>query len=225
VTLSHVVDAAFDAGLDLAATTAVGRYNQAVDHPYRLPGRDDRTVLVLGNTAAIWPHIGLWAEAGNDRDPVDTYVESAVAAASTLGPAVIDIRYSHEPPPRRIAIQRLAHIAGLAWLSPSHLCVHPVFGPWIALRAAIVLDTAHSDPARPMSPPCACEDHCLPYLEAAVTPGVPENRAELEAGWQRRLAVRDACPVGREHRYSDEQIRYHYAGIRPSSWPPSDPLR
>ena len=28
--------------------------------------------------------------------------------------------------------------------------------------------------------------------------------------WRLWLAVRDACPVGREHRYGDDQIGYHY---------------
>lgn len=32
--------------------------------------------------------------------------------------------------------------------------------------------------------------------------------------WRRWLAVRDACPVGRAHRYSDAQIAYHYTKDR-----------
>ncbi|MGH8586497.1 MAG: hypothetical protein ACREWE_10055 [Gammaproteobacteria bacterium] len=43
-------------------------------------------------------------------------------------------------PPRRVAMQRLAHLSGLAYLSPSHLNVHATYGPWIALRAAVVID-------------------------------------------------------------------------------------
>ena len=39
-------------------------------------------------------------------------------------------------------MQRMAHAAGLAVLEPnSHLCVHPKFGPWIALRCALVFDS------------------------------------------------------------------------------------
>ncbi len=37
-------------------------------------------------------------------------------------------------------MQRLAHASGLARLSPSHLSVHGTDGPWIALRAAVVID-------------------------------------------------------------------------------------
>jgi methylmalonic aciduria homocystinuria type C protein len=32
--------------------------------------------------------------------------------------------------------------------------------------------------------------------------------------WRLWLAVRDACPVGREYRYSENQIRWHYAHDR-----------
>ena len=40
-----------------------------------------------------------------------------------------------------MAIQRMAQAAGLAYMDPnSHLCLHPKFGPWIALRCALVFD-------------------------------------------------------------------------------------
>jgi hypothetical protein len=44
--------------------------------------------------------------------------------------------------------------------------------------------------------------------------GVPGSAAELRPRWHAWLAVRDACPVGRAHRYDDDQLRYHYAGER-----------
>ena len=35
----------------------------------------------------------------------------------------------------------MAHASGLAYLEQnSHLCLHPKFGPWIALRCALVFD-------------------------------------------------------------------------------------
>jgi hypothetical protein len=35
--------------------------------------------------------------------------------------------------------------------------------------------------------------------------------SEHAAAW---IAVRDACPVGREGRYSDAQLEYHYTKAR-----------
>jgi methylmalonic aciduria homocystinuria type C protein len=116
-----------------------------------------------------------------------------------------------------VAIQRLADEAGLAWLSPSHLCVHPTFGPWIALRAAIVIDVPAPPTTGAMAPLCDCDAHCLPKLQAALEAGEATS-ADVTQHWQHWVAMRDACPVGREHRYSDEQIAYHYIGRRPSRW-------
>ena len=39
-----------------------------------------------------------------------------------------------------------------------------------------------------------------------------EGAMALEAAtWHDWLGVRDACPVAREARYGEDQIRYHYA--------------
>ncbi len=210
-------------GFDLSGVTVVGAYNPLVDEAFRLPGRDDSAVLVIGNTSALWPKLTEFVRSSSTplADPVDFYSEQSIESAvrSTI-PAdmVIDLRFAHEPPPRRIAIQRLAQVAGLAWLSPSHLCIHHEFGPWIALRAAIVLDHRPEAVGTPAQPTCDCAAHCLPAFERALAAGVPDGRAQLEKTWELWLAARDACRVGRKHRYSDEQILYHYTGARPIAW-------
>ncbi|MCU1361675.1 MAG: hypothetical protein JWN99_2964 [Ilumatobacteraceae bacterium] len=209
-----------DAGLDLHGITSVGRYNASVDRPFHLPGADGSLVMVIGNTRVMWPHVDRFVLSSTDAltDPVDTYVQQVVTAATDDVDDVIDIVFSHEPPPRRIAIQRLAHIAGLAWLSPSHLCIHPTFGPWMALRAAVVLDRPAPADRAPIQPPCDCSTHCLPRLAQALAAGEPTNAPQLVEHWRLWLAMRDACPVGRQHRYDDEQIVYHYIGQRPARW-------
>ncbi len=212
------------AGIDLAGVTAAGAYDQLVDAPFGLEASPDATVLVLGNTRAMWPHLERFvAEHGPLDDPVDTYVTRTVRDATADVHDVVDIRFSHEPPPRRIAIQRLADRAGLAWLSPSHLCVHPTYGPWIALRAAIVLERSMTTLPPAAEPPCDCSANCLPCLQEAIAAGEPANNDEMVAQWHLWLAMRDACPIGRAHRYGDEQIRYHYLGERPAAWPVAQP--
>lgn len=210
-------------GLDLHAATTVGAYNALVEPPFHLPGAADRAVAVVGNTGAMWPHVEqLVHRYPHLTDPVDAHVARVVlAAVSGLPVDVIDVRFSHEEPPRRVAIQRLADVAGLAWLAPSHLCVHPEYGPWIALRAAVVLD-APGPVSTPAAPTCDCSTGCLPALERALAAGEPTNGDELRDHWLLWLAMRDACPLGRGHRYDDEQIRCHYVGERPPGWPPLD---
>ncbi len=237
-------------GLDLAAATAVQHYNDSVGADYCLPdfGRSNTLAIVVGNTRTLWPHLLNAIEEGLDAGshPVDTYCARVLRSAVANIPCAVDLRFAHDLPPRRVAMQRLAYIAGLAYLSPSYLCVHPIYGPWIALRAALVLDVPGPEQANAlMPPPCVCERHCSAPMKRAMAShsaamqkpsgdGVSPVAAQtdmatsepmlaterdhaldaMHAHWQRWLAVRDACPVGRKYRYSENQIRYHYTKER-----------
>jgi methylmalonic aciduria homocystinuria type C protein len=207
-------------GMDLAQPLCVSWYNQVVDTAYRLPdhGRPSALAVILGNTRVLWLHLAeaLAADAGlaAHRHPVDSYCERVVHAAMTGIAEPWLVRYYHEQPPRRVAMQRLAHVAGLAHLAPVHLSVHPVYGPWIALRAVVVIDVdGPPGPAPAPAPPCDCAAHCLPHFQAVLARTGPDA-PRVENNWRAWLAVRDACPVGRAHRYSEEQLRYHYTKDR-----------
>jgi methylmalonic aciduria homocystinuria type C protein len=52
----------------------------------------------------------------------------------------------------------------------------------------------------------------MPLFERASA--AQAGRDGIGDTWPLWLAVRDACPVGRAHRYCEDQIRYHYAGDR-----------
>lgn len=208
-------------GLDLIAGTTVQAYNQAVPNGYELPdlNRQNTLVVVIGNSAALWTKLGrVWDDPAYHPDPVDRYTSRAIQAAVDQIPLRSEVRFSFEPEPRRVAIQQLAHLAGLAWLSPSHLCVHPEFGPWIALRAAVVFDCDGPE-STPLDPPCDCAAGCLPAFEHALAAGVPGSKTDLADRWKDWVAFRDACPVGAAYRYPEEQIRYHYTED-PSARPP-----
>lgn len=212
------------AGVDLVQPFQIAWYNRASGDAFKLPdlGRSSALGVLLGNTRALWPRFLDWLRASPQRldedHPLDRYVGEVVLQA--LQPLVHrwEVRFAHEPPPRRVAMQRLAHLSGLAYLSPSHLNVHFMFGPWIALRAAVVIDI--DGPPRPSSGPpnpCPdCERDCMPKFRhaAAAAGSTPEAHAAVEQHWRLWLSVRDACPVGREHRYSDDQIGYHYTKDR-----------
>lgn len=206
--LAPVIEALAARGLDLAAPLAVADYDAAVPAlPLPPVGR---CALVVGNTRALWP---VFVKARRDEaHPLDAYVERAVTEVMEASGLAWAVRWAHTMP-ATVAIQRAAAIAGLAYLAPSHLCVHAVYGPWIALRAVVVIDAEPPPRAVPVAPPCDCARGCLPAFERAVAAGVPGGRAELIEKWRLWLAVRDACPVGRNHRYGDDQISFHYAGV------------
>jgi methylmalonic aciduria homocystinuria type C protein len=178
------------------------------------PVREGRLGLLFGNTRALWP--ALRAAVRSDptlrasEHPVDSWcVEHVERALASLGEDRA-LRWAHTPPPDAFPIQALAHAAGLCDLAPCGLAIHPELGPWLALRAVAIVEV--EGPDEPPPPPRICADcaaPCLAPFEAARAASGP-----VESNWRLWLAVRDACPVGREHRYPEPQLAYHYTKDR-----------
>lgn len=162
---------------------------------------DDRLGILIGNTRALWPR---FTEAMRDpdlaaeRDPLDRYTERCIGAAFPGA----RIYYGHRCYDGAfVPLQRIAVAAGLGALAESHLVIHPIYGPWFALRAVVVV--AGEPPARrPIPLPCRCDAECTAVLE----------RAQRSADWRDWLALRDRCNL-RSWRYSDDQIRFHYLKV------------
>ncbi len=212
-----------EAGFDLVQPFEIGWYNSVVDPALRLEdfGSDRNLGVLIGNTRALWPRLLARlkrdAELRAAHNPLERYTEEAVThAVSGLGvPA--RVRWSHAAGEGLVAMQRLAHVAGLAYLSETHLSVHARFGPWLALRAAVSFDVCAPALQRPeLGHPCgSCTERCWPAFErACAAPGEVVSAQAMRANFPLWLAVRDACPTGRAHRYGDEQILYHYLGDR-----------
>ncbi len=219
-----VQDACAEAGFDLVMPLQVGWYNARVAGALRLEdfGSSRNLALVVGNTRALWPvFLGALesdAALASSPHPLDDYTRRCVVGvASSLGHRA-SVRLSHELAERRVAMQQLAHAAGLAYLTETHASVHPIYGPWLALRAAVsVAVPGPSGPPPELPHPCGgCAGRCLPAFERAVsTLDAPPTEANMRANWTRWVAWRDSCPVGREHRYLEPQLRYHYLGQLP----------
>lgn len=204
-------------GFDLMHPLQIGWYNDAVDNAYRVPdfGRRSSLAIVIANSRALWGPFRAARrrdpELAAARDPLDRYTERILSNAVESMQIDHELRFSHEPPPRRVAMQRLAHVAGFAYLSRSHLSIHPTVGPWFGLRALVIFDMPGPTISAPECElPCVCDAHCLEPLRVAMNASADMSHASVEQRWRLWLAVRDACPVGRAYRYDDEQIRYHY---------------
>jgi cyanocobalamin reductase (cyanide-eliminating) / alkylcobalamin dealkylase len=214
-------------GFDLVQPLKVGWYNDGVEAALRLDdfGSSEHLAVIVGNSRALWP---VWRSAlardpalGDSSDPLDIYTERAVEQVVAGIGEPVSLRFAHAAKSRRVAMQRLAHAAGLAYLTETHMSVHPSYGPWIALRAALSFAIPGPPGRAPvLSHPCGgCAQGCLPaFAQAVATLDGAPSEANLRANWRLWLACRDACLVGREHRYFDDQIRYHY--LRESE-PPS----
>ncbi|HUS27909.1 MAG TPA: hypothetical protein VMZ53_05355 [Kofleriaceae bacterium] len=173
-----------------------------------------RLGLFVGNTRALWPVFS--AARANDPElasashPLELYTERVIdhviARVATSLPNA-RVYYGHRQYDGAfLPFQRLAVAAGIGSLSPTQLVIHPVYGPWFALRAVITCDG--EPPPRVAAPrACSCDRDCLDAFSRAMSSTGPDV-------WRAWLEVREACTVGREHRYSDEQIAYHYSFLR-----------
>lgn len=216
------------AGFDLSAILDTAWFNDHVGADMRLPdfGRNGALAVVVANSRALWPvfleHLREQPQRLATADPIDSYSEVRIGRAARASFEVHTILWAHTIVPRAVPMQRLAHLAGLAHLSPANLCVHPTFGPWIGLRAVIVVDAdGPGGSATPLTDPCgACAHACLPAYRAVA------DRPLDRQSWRDWLDVRLACPLGAAHRYDEAQSYYHYTkdrtGLR-AALAPGDP--
>lgn len=215
-------------GFDLFATTTLSSYERRVPAAYQLalgwPG--DRALALIGNSRAAWPHFIAALDESHDEGqgvdgplrahphPFDTWTIRRLTVA--LAPAAAhrhELRFAFSGPPSHFAALHLAEATGLAHRGPAGLGVHPTIGPWFGLRAALAIDLPWREPA-PAKDLCSpCPAPCKAALDAALAASTGGGHP-VRDHWRPWLAVRDACPVGREHRYTDAQIRWHYAHDR-----------
>jgi hypothetical protein len=152
--------------------------------------------ILVGNTRALWP---VFTAARRDEpDALDRYTERSLTGAYPSAP----IYFAHRAYDGAfLPFSRLAAATGLGALAPSHLVIHPIYGPWFALRGLVLVDG--TAPVRtPIPQPCTCDGTC----EAAFAAATADPSAR---DWRCWLAVRDACSL-RTHRYDEDQLRYHY---------------
>jgi hypothetical protein len=122
-----------------------------------------------------------------------------------------------------IPFQRLGRAAGLGGPGPLGLQIHPVFGPWWAYRALVVVN--RELPARdPIGDGCAgcdapcvgaCPAHAVARAGFAVVPC--HARRLVAEPCRLSCAARIACVRGPEHRYADAELAFHMAASMPKS--------
>lgn len=153
-----------------------------------------RVGILIANTRALWEPF--CAARRDEPDPLDRYTERSLADAfPEAQPLFAHRAYDGAFLP----FGKLAAAIGFGALAPSLLVIHPTYGPWVALRAVVAIDGEPPARAR-LEKPCACGEACRAALETALP--TTDRRA-----W---LAVRDACAL-RAHRYSEDQILFHYS--------------
>jgi NAD-dependent dihydropyrimidine dehydrogenase PreA subunit len=230
-TIEIIRHAAAPHGLNLVAATPVARYDAAVKEVSRAGAIDEtaRSIVIVGNGgAAMWQafqrhlaaHPG-WFQRDNPlddftRDVIERDVVTALSDAGRRSTIVYPFM-SNGP---TLNFIELAKIAGLAGPSILGVTVHPTYGPWIAFRAAILLDEELDSPGEaenfdpcPRCVPRSCMPAC-PVGAISVDAGwdIPKcltHRVEVEPECAPRCYARAGCVLGPEHRYPDDELAYH----------------
>lgn len=114
----------------------------------------------------------------------------------------------------------LGELAGWSTPSPLGLGIHSTYGPWFAYRALIVTTkplTAISSAAESSSAcltcPAPCVDACpadaVSKVESFNIKKCADHRTLEQSNCKSQCHARNACPIGRQYRYTEQQRAYH----------------
>lgn len=218
---THIETALAPAGFDIVRPFDIAAYNAFTLKNPKLPkfpgfGRDHALALLIGNTKSAWEpflvdyQARYGSAAEGPENPFDKYSERTVRAALETGSVSYEVRFGHHSGEGFVSLLHASEASRFAKVSPAKLALHPTHGLWFALRAVAVFDCLPQEisPEDWTSPCERCDAPCERVVEAMMA---RHNNDWLACSWQERVEVRDACPVGRAARYSDEQIEYHYS--------------
>jgi hypothetical protein len=199
--LQEVREFAAQRGLNLFGLVDARRYDSS--QPC-----DARVGSMLGNCGTIV----VLATAGKAAAGMATR-SSSFEVAALLQSQAIALRMVEIGIGARLRLGCLAEAAGFGTVSPvSGLLVHPVYGPWLRLRAALLLEGHPFGPIAEASiserfQPCVpCARPCVPACPAAASDGAGHHDLAACAdhrhggGCGSGCGVRVACPIGAEHR-------------------------
>jgi epoxyqueuosine reductase QueG len=162
-----------------------------------LPGARTAIVVASGGRA-LWDAFARAPEFRLETDPLDAYTRRAVeAAARELVPSLALFAFERRAGEYADFVE-LGRLAGLGAPSRLRLLLHPVYGPWLSLRA-VVLTGARWEPRAPASP---LFDPCR------------ECPAPCERAGPDFTARRRACVIGPGHAYSEAALAHHLRHAR-----------
>lgn len=178
-----------------------------------------RQLILLGHGGRqLWECVKASGIAG--EHPIDGFCVQTVARwfADFLPDRRYRIVYPGE---QTVGLQQLGKLAGWHQPSPFMVAIDAKWGSWFAYRAAILADSDFL-PFFPVDRRSPCEtcpsQPCIVACPAgALTGGAFSfdlcSAYRLSTGSRCASAclARNACPIGAEHRYDDEQIRHSYS--------------
>jgi hypothetical protein len=225
-TLESALETLNEAGLNVFASMPVKSLPAGILQDLEV--QDIR--LGLAKSIVLVGHGGreLWSKLAkpldSSRHPIDQYTRDQILLFNDefLHDADLQLLYPH--PKWNVPLQKLGRALNVARPSKLGLDIHPRFGPWFAYRAAFLtsveLPPTHLPDHRSACETCAAQPCVAQCPSGAVRPeafrltSCVDFRLSSSSACLDRCLSRLACPVGREHQYSLEQLQYHM--LRPA---------
>ena len=223
-------------GLNLVAAIPADLYDRAVAPAMRTAACTSaemsvtpRSIIVMGNGGRdFWRAFSAFADRNpgwRDRaNPLDDFTREiiereVVPTIRESGVRCVAVYPFVQAGPSLNFIE-LAKLAGLGGRCIIGVVVQPVYGPWIAFRAALIVevdleapgDAIGFDPCPgcvPRSCIAACPAAAVSFPAGWDIPKCLTHRVELEADCASRCHARVGCILGPEHRYTDDELAYH----------------
>lgn len=229
--LETIRQAAAPYGLNLIAAIPTAIYDRVAPPAMRTDSIDARarSIVLIGNGGGdLWrafaAHVARNPEWMQRENPLDDFtrevIDGDVAAAARVSGARCTTVFPFMSSGPTLNFMEAAKLAGLAGPSIIGVVVNPVYGPWIAFRAAILTDAVIDAPgaARGFDPCPSCPARsCISACPAGAVvfpvgwdiPRCLTHRVEAEPDCAARCHARVGCVLGPEHRYPDDEIAYH----------------
>lgn len=218
-----------EAGLNLFGLVDAARFDAAQARERRIGSIAPScgTVLVVGSGGrALWQQFtrARGTSSCHGEHHVDQYaLQVARGIESVLRSGSVPSRTVAGTSAGRLPFAQLGEAAGLGTVSPvTGLLLHPEFGPWVRIRAAVLADGQPFGPIADASlgdrfqPCCGCSRPCV----AACPVGVHDGFGGQDLGrcathrhvgnCESHCSSRSACPVGSEHRDGEREHAHRH---------------
>jgi epoxyqueuosine reductase len=230
--LGDVSEALDRYGLNVIGATSVVAYEALVPARYYVASLlpEAQTVVVIGNGGgAFWAGFRQYCDTrpqffSERAHPLDDYtttvIENTLVPILDAAGAIYRLVYPFRFTTESVSFMHLAQAAGLASPSILGVMIHPIYGPWLGLRVAVLIDRklTAAQPAAGFNPcPSCAERPCMSVCPAGAVsvetgwdiPSCVRHRLQVASDCVDRCHARYQCVYGREHRYPANELWYH----------------